>query len=159
MEKIVINVYDDNGNVVKTSEAQKVKFKFGQIRAIMELLNIEDVPDTVTLMRVIYNAWDQLIRVLDECFIDMTYEDWENVPVDELIPAVFEIVRYSFSEMMNIPTEKNQIAGQMIPRYIKCYLVLIITYVKNFPRLHRMKQIIQVFTMLLNYTVKCGNYR
>ena len=107
MEKIVINVYDDNGNVVKTSEAQKVKFKFGQIRAIMELLNIEDVPDTVTLMRVIYNAWDQLIRVLDECFIDMTYEDWENVPVDELIPAVFEIVRYSFSEMMNIPTEKN----------------------------------------------------
>lgn len=107
MEKIVINVYDDNGNIVKTSEAQKVKFKFGQIRAIMELLNIEDVPDTVTLMRVIYNAWDQLIRVLDECFTDMTYEDWENVPVDELIPAVFEIVRYSFNEMLTIPTEKN----------------------------------------------------
>ena len=111
METIKINVYDDNGNIIKTSEAQKVHFKFGQVRALMELLNIEDVPDTVTLMRTIYNAWDQLIRVLGECFTDMTYDDWENVPIDELIPAVFDIVRYSFSEMMKVPTEKNQIAG------------------------------------------------
>lgn len=107
METIKINVYDDNGNIVKTSEARKVHFKFGQVRALMELLNLEDVPDTVTLMRMIYNAWDQLIRLLDECFTDMTYEDWENVPIDELIPAVFDIVRYSFNEMMNVPTEKN----------------------------------------------------
>lgn len=107
MDAIKIKVYDDNGSVVKECEAKKVKFKFGQVRAIMELLNIEDIPDTVTLMRTIYTAWDQLIRVLDECFIDMTYEDWENVPLDELIPALFSIVRYSFNEMSTIPLEKN----------------------------------------------------
>ena len=107
MEGIKINVYDDNGKVIKTCEAKKAKFKFGTIRAIMELLNVEDIPDTVTLMRVIYNAWDQLIGILNQCFTDMDYEDWENVPVDEVIPAVLDIVRYSFSEILTIPTEKN----------------------------------------------------
>lgn len=108
MEKVTINVYDNNGNIVKTCEADKhIDIEFGTVRALMELLNIEDVPDTVTLMRVIYNAWDQLINVLNQCFKDMIYEDWEHVKINELIPVLFEIIRYSFSEMMNIPQEKN----------------------------------------------------
>ena len=38
----------------------------------------------------------------------MTEADWENVELAELVPAVIEILRYSFSEILTIPKdEKN----------------------------------------------------
>ena len=105
---IKLNVYDDEGKVLKTVSAEKVKLKFGAIRSIMELLNVENIEDTASLLKTVYGAWGQLTRILTKCFPDMTEADWENVELSELVPAVIEILRYSFSEILTIPKdEKN----------------------------------------------------
>lgn len=105
--EIKLNVYDDDGQVVKTCKAQPVKFKFGTIRSLMKLLNIDDINDTSDLLGTIYGAWDQLTKVLSQCFPDMEEEDWDNVNLDELVPAVLTILKFSFANILSIPQDKN----------------------------------------------------
>ena len=102
-----LKVYDEKGNVVKTSKAEMLDLEFGSVRSLMELLNIDDVNDTGHLLRIIYNAWDEIIKILNKCFTDMEYEDWEHVKVKELLPIVVNILKYSFSEILNIPSDSK----------------------------------------------------
>ena len=102
---IELNVYDDKGEVVKTCDAVPAKFKFGAIRSLMELLNIDSVEDTAALLKTIYNAWEELVKILGQCFPEMKYEDWENVELNELIPVTMDILRYSFGEILTIPQD------------------------------------------------------
>lgn len=104
---IKLNVYDKKGNIVKTVEAKETDLYFGSIRSIMELLNIESMEDTADLLKTIYNAWDELVTILNDCFPDMGYEDWKYVKLKELIPEVINILYYSFGELLKIPNSKN----------------------------------------------------
>jgi hypothetical protein len=107
MEKLVLNVYDNEDNIVKTSTAELVELKFGSIRKLMKLLNIDNIDDTSELLKVLYGAWEQITKVLTGCFPDMTDEDWDNVKVSELIPVLMGILKYSFTQMLTIPTDSK----------------------------------------------------
>ena len=109
MTEFTINVYDEKGNIVKTSTAVPVHFKFGTIRSLMELLNIDSIEDTTGLLKTIYSAWNELIMILNQSFPDLEYEDWDNIPLDELIPTVVGIVKYAFGEMMKIPVDSKNV--------------------------------------------------
>ena len=106
-DKMIINVYDDEGNVIKTCEAVSVKLKFGAIRSLMELLNVENIENSTELLKTIYSAWEELITILNKCFPDMEYEDWDNVELNELIPVTVDILKYSFGEILNIPRDSK----------------------------------------------------
>lgn len=106
-KKLTINVYDDEGNVIKTCEAVSVKLKFGAIRSLMELLNVENIENSTELLKTIYSAWEELITILNKCFPDMEYEDWDNVELNELIPVTVDILKYSFGEILNIPRDSK----------------------------------------------------
>lgn len=111
MDKLVLNVYDDDDQVIKSVEGKLADIKYGTIRALMKLLKVEDIDDTAELLKVISVAWDKLTAILDKCFPDMTDEDWDNVKVNELIPMVMLIVKFSAVNMMQIPKDsKNLIA-------------------------------------------------
>ena len=56
-----IKVYDNANNVVKTSTAIDAELKFGAIRSIMKLLNIDDINDTGELLKTIYSFVDKKI--------------------------------------------------------------------------------------------------
>ena len=105
--ELKITVYDDNDNVMKECTAQTVDVKFGQVSAIMELLDVESVEDSMQLMRMINKAWKQLIKILSKIFPDMEDDDWNNVSLKELLPVLILILKDSFKEMMNIPKSKN----------------------------------------------------
>jgi hypothetical protein len=105
--KIIINVYDDDDKIIKTSEAQMVDLKFKTVRSLIELLNVENVDDTGALMKMIYSAWDSVMAILGKVFPDLSADDWDNVKVSELIPTVLKIIKGSFSYMLKVPTEKN----------------------------------------------------
>lgn len=106
--KLFVNVYDKTGNIKKQCEARTIKIRFGTLRNLMKLVNIEEVNDTVALMKTIYGAWDEIIEVLGEIFPDMEYDDWENVTLDELIPTVIDVLKFAMMEIMGIPgTGKN----------------------------------------------------
>lgn len=105
MSQIEIKAYDNEGNVTKICTAKMIDLKFGTIRAIMEVLNVENINDTAQLLNTIYGAWDQVVDILTECFPDMEKDDWENVKLKELMPVIMNILRYSFSEILTIPKD------------------------------------------------------
>lgn len=100
-----INVYNENDEVIKTSEASMVEIRFGTVRKLMKLLKIDD---EFQLLMSVGDAWEDITRILDKVFPDMEEEDWENVKVSELIPILIGVVRYSIKQMRKIPVdEKN----------------------------------------------------
>ena len=105
--ELKLNVYDDENNVVKTATAEVMELKFGSIRSLMKLLNIDDINDTAQLLKVVYGAWEQLTKILNSCFPDMTDEDWDNVKVSELVIVLVAILKYSFTQMLSIPADSK----------------------------------------------------
>ena len=108
MNEIKVNVYGDNNEIIKTCTAKTASIKFGTIRAIMRVLNVESINDTTELLKTVYGAWGQLVKLLNDCFPDMSEEDWDNVPLPEVYSAVLQILKSSFSTMTKITgNEKN----------------------------------------------------
>lgn len=107
MEKMMITVYGEQGEEIKTCKAEMIDLEFGTVRSIMEILNIDGVNNTSDLLHTVYGAWDQLVKILGRCFPDMAYEDWDHVKLKELMPVVLGILKYSFGEILTIPKEKN----------------------------------------------------
>lgn len=102
-----LNVYNKDGEVVKTVEGRNIDIKFGHIRSIMKLLNVDNIDDTYDLLNSVYSAWEKLTEILSECFPEMEEDDWENIRIKELIPELIQIIKDSFAEILTIPKEKN----------------------------------------------------
>lgn len=107
-EAITINIYDDDDKVVKTAEAQIISLRFGVVRSLMEIMNIENVDNTADLLKTIYGAWDEIKNILCKIFPGVALEELDNTHLDELVPVVLKVVRDSFNVLSSIPTdEKN----------------------------------------------------
>lgn len=104
-EKFILNVYDNEGKVVKTCTAIDADIRFGSVRKIMALLNMDEIDNTWALLNVIYGAWDQTTKVLSECFPDMNEEDWDNTMLNEVVPVVVGIAKASFAKIFDIPSD------------------------------------------------------
>ena len=105
---IFLNVYDDKDNIVKQAEATPSSIRFGAVRKIMKLLKIEDANDTWDLLGRINDVWDELTILLTKCFPDMQEDDWDNVKLEELIPAVMAVMRMSFNKLSEIPGDGSK---------------------------------------------------
>lgn len=99
MNEIKVNVYGESGKIEKTCIAKTTTIKFGTIRAIMRLLQIDTMNDTSEVVSAVYGAWGELVRLLNDCFPDMTEKDWDSVPVMEVVSTVLEILKSSFSDL------------------------------------------------------------
>ena len=102
-QNLEIKVYDKTGKVKKTCVAEMLDLRFGTIRSIIQILNVENIEDTSQLLMTIYGAWEQITEILSECFPGMEDEDWEYVKVKELLPVMINILKYSFREILTIP--------------------------------------------------------
>ena len=106
-QEFVINVYDKDKNIIKTSKAVDTQIRFGSVRKIMALLDMDDLNDTASLFKAIYGAWDEVTYVLTECFPDMEEQDWDNVYINELIPVIVGIAKSSFYKLFEIPSDSK----------------------------------------------------
>ena len=106
-EKFTINVYDKEKNIIKSCTAIDCDIRFGSVRKIMALLDMDDINDTTALLRTIYGAWDQTTQVLSECFPDMQEEDWDNVYIKELVPVVVGIAKASLTKIFDVPSDSK----------------------------------------------------
>lgn len=106
-ETIKLNVYDENDNIIKTVEAQFVELRFGTIRGLMELLNVENIDDTGELLKTVYQAWDKLTSIMHKMFPDLNEDDWDNLKLSEVVPVLLQILRTSFVQILSIPTESK----------------------------------------------------
>lgn len=105
--KLVINVYDENDNILKTSEAHVIDLRFGTIRALMKLIEVDDINDTAELMKTVLTAWAQVTAILGRVFPDIQENEWDNVKLGELIPVLITILKSSFVAMLAIPADKD----------------------------------------------------
>lgn len=109
MENITLHIYDKTGkNVVKMYEAEPYELEFGTIRALMELLKIEDMTNQAELLKTLAGAWDEVINVLESVFPECTAEEWKTVKVKEVLKVVIAIAKSAISDIfVTVPTEKN----------------------------------------------------
>ena len=106
-ESYEINVYDKDKKIIKTCTAIDCDIRFGSVRKIMALLDLDDINDTSALLRTIYGAWDQTTKVLSECFPDMQEEDWDNVLIEDLIPVIVGIAKSSITKILGVPSDSK----------------------------------------------------
>lgn len=107
MENLKINVYDDNDEIIKEAEAKVIDLRFGTVRSLVELLNVEDIDDTAELLKKVYSAWGQITKILTKVFPTMEEADWDNVKLSELIPILVVIMKSSFVQMLAIPADSK----------------------------------------------------
>lgn len=107
MENLVLKVYDEDDKVTKEVEAKVIDLRFGTVRSLVELLNVEDIDDTAELLKKVYSAWGQITKILSKVFPEMEDADWDNVKLSELLPILVIIFKSSFVQMLAIPADSK----------------------------------------------------
>ena len=102
MDKLKLNIYDNEGKVVKTCEAKLVDLTMGTIIELMELLNVDNINDTSELLRTVYKAWTEVREILSKVFPDVEDEEWNNVKLSELLPMLVFVLKDSFSMLVGL---------------------------------------------------------
>ena len=106
-----INVYDDKDEITKTVEAHFVEIRFGTIKKLLAVLEVDSIDDSSELLKLLYKSWKTVTDILTKIFPDMDEEDWDGVKLSELLPVVVAILKGSFTHILSIPTDsKNVIA-------------------------------------------------
>ena len=105
---ITLKVYEkDKKTVKKELSATPQDLMFGSVRSLMKLLKIEDINDTSELLHVVYEAWEELVEILEDFFPEAEDDDWNNVKLNELIPVIIAILGISFAGVLNLPKDKS----------------------------------------------------
>ena len=107
MDKLTLNIYDENGNLVRVAEGHVPRIKF----ALMEILNISDSTSTFDVLKNVYDAWDKVTGLLGTMFEDVTAEEWDNVDVSDLVPLTLGIMRHAMEKMNGVPTDPKNSLG------------------------------------------------
>ena len=123
MENLTINVYGKNDEVVKTVEAKLIDIKFGTIRKLMSILDIDNAETSFDILNRVYGSWEDICEILTKVFPDLTEEEMDNVNLSELVPTLLKVIKFSFAKITGIPgneNEKNQTRGVIYHSPIVC---------------------------------------
>ena len=103
---IRLTVYEEDMETVKKEcAASTIKIPFGLIRKLMNLFNVENLQDTTQILSIVMGSWDEVIKLLDRIFPDITENDWDYVDTNELVKVIYELLKSAFAEMVAIPTD------------------------------------------------------
>ena len=105
---ITLNVYEnDMVTVKKECVANTIKLPFGLIRKLMKLFNVDKLEDTAQILNIVMTSWDDVVAVLERVFPDIEESEWDNVDTTELVQVIFKVLKFSFAEMLKIPTNSK----------------------------------------------------
>lgn len=105
---IKLNIYAADGKTInRTATSEPFDLSFGAIRKLMSLLKIEKLNDTASILNIINNAWEEIIKILSEAFPDITDDEWDCIKLNELVPAVIGIAKEALTGVNSLPREKN----------------------------------------------------
>lgn len=71
----------------------------------MKLFNLDNIENTAEILNIVMASWEDVIAILDRVFPDITEEDWDTVDTKELIQAIYDVLKFAFKNMMNIPID------------------------------------------------------
>lgn len=108
MENLTINVYNEKDEVVKTCEAKLIDIRFGTIRKLMTILDIDSADNSFDILNRVYGAWEDITDILTKVFPDLNEEEMDNVKLGELVPTLLTVIKFSFAKVMGIPVDENE---------------------------------------------------
>ena len=108
MKDLTINVYGENDEVVKTVEAKLIDIKFGTIRKLMSILDIDNAETSFDILNRVYESWEDICEILTKVFPDLTEEEMDNVNLSELVPTLLKVIKFSFAKITGIPGDENE---------------------------------------------------
>ena len=105
--EIKLPVRNKKGEVVKNAEAMTPAIYFGTISNLMELLDIDDTTSSMELLKKVSTAWKEIVEILSDVFPEVTDDEWKYIRLNDLVPVVLQVIRYTFSEIMTIPSDSK----------------------------------------------------
>lgn len=106
-KEIKLTVKNKKGEVVKEVTAHTFSIYYGTIDKLMSLLDLDDATTSFEILKKVTTAWGEVTEILGEMFPDMEPSDWDYIKINDLVPVVLQVVRYTLTELMEIPSEKN----------------------------------------------------
>lgn len=104
---LTLPVKDRDGKVIKEVQADTFDIRFGTIDKLMELLDIDEYTSSFELLKKVSTAWREVTDILSDIFPDMEKDDWRYVRLNDLVPVILQVVKYTFSEIMEIPSDSK----------------------------------------------------
>ena len=110
MSKIKIKIYEnDMKTVEKESVAETVAIPFGIIRKLMKLFNVENMENTNDILKIVANSFDEVVKLLERIFPDVTEDEWDYVDIKELVKAIYNLIKKALKDIASVPVnEKNE---------------------------------------------------
>lgn len=105
MENLTLTIRKNDS--VKVVEANTFDIYFGTIDKLMCILDIDENTTSFQLLRKVTVVWKELTKILNEIFPDMEQEDWDYVRINDLVPVIMQVIRYTFYEIMGIPSDSK----------------------------------------------------
>lgn len=106
---LTLNIYDKSGKeVVKVLKSSTYDLMFTTIRKIMAILKVESLDNNVEILKIICEAWDEVVDVLSAVFPDAEESDWDGVKVKELVPVVMDIAKFAITDALTIPSKNSK---------------------------------------------------
>lgn len=106
-EELVLTVRDKEGEIIKEVTAHTFSIYWGTINDLMELVSIDENTSSFEVLKKLSGAWGQVTEIMGEIFPGMTPEDWKYVRINDLVPVVMQVIKYTFAEIMGIPSDKK----------------------------------------------------
>lgn len=107
IREIKLPVKNKKGEIVKEVTAMTPAIYFGTISNLMELLDINDTTSSMELLKKVSTAWKEIVEILSDIFPEVTEDEWKCVRLNDLVPIVLQVIRYTFSEIMTIPSDSK----------------------------------------------------
>lgn len=106
-KEIKLTVKNKKGETVKEVTAHTFSIYYGTIDKLMSLLDLDDATTSFEILKKVTTVWGEVTEILGEMFPDMEPSDWDYVKINDLVPIVLQVIRYTLTELMEIPSEKN----------------------------------------------------
>lgn len=106
-----LKIYGKDEDVVRVAKGKGTTVKFGIIRRIMKLIDIEKETNSFEVMKKVLGAWEEVEELLGSVFPDVTEEEWDNVDIGEVSGILIEIAKMAMKRMAGIPTDPNTVGA------------------------------------------------
>lgn len=100
--ELKLNIYNKNGEIVKTYTASEFDLMWGTIEDLIDCIDVDKIDDAEAVGKMILHVLPQLKPLLKQIFPGITNSEIRNTKVKELIPIFFSAFTYAFNEINSL---------------------------------------------------------
>lgn len=108
--ELLLNIYDEKDNVVKTYTREGYSIKMRLLKDIISMIDFEiltssfqeDTTESNMLFvklvtDLVVKSYDTIQELMKKVFVELTDEEYLNTAIDEVVQIIIDLVKYSFA--------------------------------------------------------------